>query len=229
MPKNWKPPLPHHIAEEVRALHRFAVGTRSDIARDRYGWYLNELHKAGWPLRALGDATGVTGEAIRQRIRTARPMYDIPDVIAPPQKPARESTTWVKPQPSADETRRLKTLFGRATRVNGSTAADHPDRAASVELTELINKLVGREITCYRIAKILDVTPRAIAARLERHGFRPPMPSNTQQYKGTPAFPPATHGKRGHELSGPNLRVIQSGVAAGSRGCRACENQREAT
>jgi transposase-like protein len=92
----------------------------------------------------------------------------------------------LKAQPSKEEIKRLTMLQRRATRVNGATPADHPDRKASVELTQLIDQLVSRKVSMGQIARILGVTRGAVASRLMRHGFRKAYPSITDVYKGQP-------------------------------------------
>ncbi len=203
---------------------------RAEGDRDRLDAYLRLLHLNGWTYRSLGTALGVWPQAVQQRVaRNGRHVTDLPPVPLPPaqHQPMRAPRrTRLKVRPEVAET--LRDLQTRATRVNGATPADSPDREASVQLSRALAALVEQGVTGYHLAQVLGVTPGAVYTRLARHGYASAYQSQAT-YQGHPAWTtdegrPLTHCKRGHELAGENLRTLKDG----RRVCRECDRRRGA-
>jgi hypothetical protein len=73
---------------------------------------------------------------------------------------------------------KLKRMQLTASRVNGAMPAAHPDRRVGERFSAELNRLVTEEgFTPYYLARVLQVSHRAITSRLERHHFRDPCPS----------------------------------------------------
>lgn len=65
-----------------------------------------------------------------------------------------------------------------ASRVNGALPKQHPHRQLSERYSAELNRLVVDEgYSSYYLARVLEVSHRAITSRLERHHFRDPCPS----------------------------------------------------
>lgn len=183
----------------------------------------------GWTYKALGDVIGVTRERVRQLIGDARfdPSMILPDVpIAPrrvlPKPKTPRPVLRIKPE-IAD---RLYEMWAVASKVNGGTPADAPERQISIEYTSLLASLVEQGVTIGEIARTIGIEQSGIKARLARHGYREASPSQVHhKYKGTPTGggSPREVCKWGHELSGSNLRLVST---TGAHVCRTCERRR---
>jgi hypothetical protein len=76
-------------------------------------------------------------------------------------------------------------MYAVAKTVRGGTALDDPARITSLEFTAQLNALVEQGVTVYRLAKVLGVGHSTVYARLARHGYRNPSPSQAHSaYKG---------------------------------------------
>lgn len=73
-----------------------------------------------------------------------------------------------------------------SSRVRGSTPADSEDREISKKLSALLHQLIEEQgFTAYYLSQELNVSPRAITSRLERHQHRDPCPSVAGTSSGT--------------------------------------------
>ncbi len=217
-----KKELPPATAAVLRSM-------RAEGDKDRLDAYLRLLNLNGWSYRSLSTALGLSPQAVYQRIARQRYVADLPPVPLPPVPPQsvrvpRRKRLKVRPEVAEI----LLDLQTRATRVNGATPADSPDREASVELSRTLAALVEQGVKRYHLAQVLGVTPAAVQMRLARHGYAPAYPSQQATYQGHPSWVTAqatrTHCKRGHELAGENLLPSKNG----KRICRACDRRRGA-
>lgn len=140
-------------------------------------------------LIGAGPTTDAARQAARGLERAAqhRPPRrpDLKDITIPPAS---------KPAPAMMNGRRLDpdlvtALRGQqaiAAKVNGAMRASHPHRRIGEEFTRTLAQLIDRDgYTLYYLAQELGVTHRAIASRLERHGYRPSCPSVAGTPSGT--------------------------------------------
>lgn len=83
----------------------------------------------------------------------------------------------------ADELRAMQEI---ARTVNGNTPLDDPRRTTSLEFSAALQSLIEQGVTVYRLAKVLGVRHGTVYARLARHGYRTPSPSQVgKRYRGT--------------------------------------------
>lgn len=182
---NSQAPLPEATARHLRQLYLDAQG-QSQRRVDGYIWL---LRKNGWTLRSIGDALGVTREAVRLRLLDAGPVGGLPPVELPPVPPTplpkRPQRSRLKVSPAL--ARELRAELETASTVNGATPADDPRRTVSVRLTERLAALVDQGVAIKELARALGVTHNAVKFRLGRHGHRalPPSMANAH-YLGRP-------------------------------------------
>lgn len=105
----------------------------------------------------------------------------IPPVLTPPARTHDASLT--RPQLDVLVIRELRALQRRATRVNGATPADHPDRQASVELAARMAHEVSRGVQASAIARALGISHSSVDQRLRKHGHKPRYPYQ-KPYRG---------------------------------------------
>lgn len=221
--------LPGWTASKLRSLYCDAVaaGWHSDSNALLNG-YILALRQAGWKLAAIGAALEVTREAVRLREAQATHVTRRFGVPSPPRK--LEPIKAVKPSISTADVAKMRALFVGARKVNGATPLDHPSRQDSIDLSELMAEIHLSGVSIYRIAKTLGVSHLAVRARLARHGYLAPITGlqGNARYRGirTPHHGPASHCKRGHPLSGANLRLVNGDPQL--RHCRACTSIRSA-
>lgn len=172
--------LPVDFAATLRAMHR-----RSDpllSATLRAAW------TRGWLQGELGDALGVSRQAISLRIiRTPEPtdLGALPSIPDPPPPPPPPPPKPAKPTIDAPTAERLRRMHAVAKTVNGATPADHPTREVSIAFTAELAALRCGGISGYRIAKTLGVTTGAVHLRLGRHGYGELPPSmRKHRYRG---------------------------------------------
>jgi hypothetical protein len=80
----------------------------------------------------------------------------------------------------------LRAMHAIARTVNGNTPLDDPKRQTNLEFTAALQSLIEQGVTVYRLAKVLGVGHASVYARLARHGYRAPSPSQTNRdYRGT--------------------------------------------
>lgn len=136
------------------------------------------LRMSGWPLRAIGDAVGVSRmsvhvweSAVKENPDALKRASHITDTPSLPLT-ARGSGVSVKKMPvdvPEHDRERLAELSMKAKTVRRWSAEDSPERAASRELDELVIKYVERRnVKPMLVARHAGVTRRAIMARIER-------------------------------------------------------------
>lgn len=228
--------LPDEIADELRALRATAAvaGFGDSDENIRFGAVVVALRRAGWTLASIGHPLGVTREYIRQvqaAFEAAPRTVALPDVPPRPSlhRPKPLGKRALMPHVTPETAERLINLHRLARWVNGGTPVGHPARAASEQLAELLAAEVIRGVTVAELARVLGVQHYAVRSRLARHGYMDPAPSAVgerylNRQVGGATGPRATC-KRGHEMSGDNLRITKPG---GVRVCRACERIRGA-
>lgn len=179
----------------------------------------------GWTATALGNALGVTREAVLARAASAAESkarawgVDIP---APPRKAEPEPRP-APPEVSPKIAARLRALHAEARTVNGGTPADDPRRGASVELSALLAELVAEGFAVKYLARLMGVTYGAVRFRLSRHGYKPPSPSTAKDaYKGAPTV----HVRRSECMKGHPLTAENTYSAGRYRTCRTCARAR---
>lgn len=212
------------LSGEVRKYGHKSPERRAAVRR--LSSYLLALWDAGWPQVSIAQHMGVTRQAIENRLSRVMEHADgdLPPVVAPPPPEVAAPTRTPRKDPlSSDEVKRLRLLYGRACRVNGVTPLDHPDRQASVEVTQFMAALVDRGVSCYRIGQALSITGNAVKFRLARHGYREAPPSlQSQTYRnrrtGTANLEKCL---RGHDMTGDNVAVY-TGRRGQRRVCRPC-------
>jgi hypothetical protein len=132
------------------------------------------------PIRAAAEkgdaeASKIWGSVERrvtdyERCRAVVAAADLPE---PPEVFATMDGRQLDP----DMIAKLRSMQARA-RINGAVAADDPDRKVSEQLAELLHELIDSQgFTSYYLARVMNVSPRAISSRLERHSYRDPCPS----------------------------------------------------
>jgi|GEM_PF-3157151 hypothetical protein len=213
--------LPEDFAATLRDLHAQACQPGGADASERLNALLALAREHGWTLAALARSLGVSREAVRQRASRGELRADTPAVPSPPKrptpmpKPPKRQRLKVRPEVAE----RLREMNRIARTVNGATPADHPARKVSVELSAMLNSLVEQGVSKYHLAQVLGVSHGAIIARLARHGYRAPAPSQASSlYIGAPRWKRKDKCLRGHPLSGDNLYVTPKG----QRTCREC-------
>jgi hypothetical protein len=135
------------------------------------------LRDANWPLRAIGDAIGVSRMSVHVWERTVR---DNPDALKRVEKirdiphlplTARGSGVVIKKMKidvPAHDRELLKELNDKAKTVRRWSPEDSEERVASEKLDKLVLKYRKRGVAPMTIARYAGVTRRAIMARLER-------------------------------------------------------------
>ncbi|HEX5996271.1 MAG TPA: hypothetical protein VFY84_14110 [Jiangellales bacterium] len=213
--------VPDDFAATLRAM--WADGDR------RLNALLHSANRNGWTLTALGNALGMTREAVRKRILCAEPFAstDLPEFPLPPRKPTPaprvRPALLVPPEIIAQ----LREMWEIARTVNGSAPSDDPRRRVSERFTAQLAALVDQGVTVYRLAKDLGITHGAIRFRLARHGYRTPVAAveiRNGQYKGRPP----QHWQTGpctpeRHLTGSNVGRRGNG----GRYCKACARTRD--
>jgi hypothetical protein len=186
----------------------------------------------GWTLKSLGDALGVSRQAIEHRVNRASMSagVDLPEVPLPPRKPAAVRKASRRRLLVSDElAERLRGMAELAATVNGGTPADAPERRISEELSALLHSLIKQGVTAYHLAQVLGVTVFAVTTRLGRHGYGPlPASQADTRYIGRAVYEGPKGTRRdecrlGHRMAGANLYVIPK---TGARVCRECSGRR---
>lgn len=153
------PPEEVHI---LSSLHGFSLYARCA-----------ELFRAGWTLRAIGEAfepprARSTIRSWVERAGDTAPTVALPDVQTP------ELTTpsvYVPVRPAfvpipALEKARIETLAPIARKYRSGMHPDHAASKANQSLTDLVRDLHSRDITVRQLADAAGVTYRAMAKRL---------------------------------------------------------------
>lgn len=206
---------------------------------DAYLALVKSCYAGGWTLQDIGDAAGVSRERIRQLLAFSVPAELLtvvepkPPFIKKPgytRKPSRKVKDLV---PEAD-IQKLTELWHISKRVNGGTPVGDPTREAGDEMAALAMKVLSETgVSIYSLSLALGGSPHMLQLRLARRGLVESFPSVAHVvYKNkqtdlsghrTRGNTAKSHCKRGHEMSGDNVR-FNSKDHGGSRYCRACKN-----
>jgi hypothetical protein len=159
-----KQDLPPDVAFMLREMR-----TRRD---PQFAPVLRLARDNGWTIRTLALEVGMSTEAVARRLQRAAGRV-APGVVIP----AAPRHAYVEdPRPPLDPATvsRLRALRRRATRVRGSTPANHPDREAGRQLNAELYVLNQRGYGYKMLAELLGVWDRAISQRIERaiEGYR---------------------------------------------------------
>lgn len=137
--------------------------------RRRFLIRVRALVDSGWPLRAVGEPLEAGRSTVRSwKMSAVEP--DASDLADLPPVPPRSRLRVVRLRPDVPEEDRehLIELAQQARSVNRWTPQDAPERKASQELNELLQKYARRGVPVRTLANRLGVTYRAVVARLER-------------------------------------------------------------
>lgn len=159
--------MKHHQALPESTVAAFATFSNVDQRDD----YMRFLRRAGWTLEAIGVASKLTRERVRQLTKAAysgrylSTDFDIPNPPTYPEKVSKRS-----PSPSMSVLSRLKELKPLAEQVRGKGTKF---RQEAEEYVRLIAYCVNVEkVTLYRLAQDLGVTHAGLAHRLVRYGYK---------------------------------------------------------
>lgn len=159
--------MKHHQVLPASVVEAFAQITNIDERDD----YMRFLRRAGWTLEAIGAASKLTRERVRQLTKAGYSgLYLSTDfeIPSPPTYPIKESKR--SPSPSATVLSRLKELKPFAEQVRGKGTKF---RQEAEEYVRLISYCVNVEkVTLYRLAQDLGVTHAGLAHRLVRYGYK---------------------------------------------------------
>lgn len=135
----------------------------------------------GWTLTALGEAVGVTREAIRLRVKCAQVTPDLPAIPLPPCRRNPLPAPVRRLELPAEEIARLRAMAAVARTVVGQTPPDHPSRRVSEDLSAQLAAYAKQGFSLQRLSAYLGLSPEAVRHRLGRHGYRRPCPSKASQ------------------------------------------------
>jgi len=170
-------PMRSNLSLPQEVYDNFKTITDKKVRND----YVRALREKGWTYSAISKAVGVTTEMIRNI--TSKPYnYGIPKYFLIPEVPTHaEKVVRTYTLPSEELLERLKELQPYAQLVRSSSSRY---RAEAEEYAFLINKATTEQgVTVYRLAKLLGITPSAIAFRLVRYGYRSTENGKTKAYQ----------------------------------------------
>ena len=159
---------------EVRRLQELRLNEDTRALRAR----VLALRDRDWPLRAIGDAVGVSRMSVQ--VWETRSRNDdvivqlseaLDDVPALPMDARGSGVTFkkMKPDVPVDKRDELAEAAQLAKTVRRWTADNAPERRASDKLDEMLIEYVERrKVTPMQVARHAGVTRRAVVARLER-------------------------------------------------------------
>lgn len=159
--------MKHHQVLPESAVAAFATFTNVEQRDD----FMRFLRREGWTLEAIGVASNLTRERVRQLTKEGfsglylSTDFDIPNPPTYPEKLSKRS-----PSPSISVLSRLKELKPLAEQVRGKGTKF---RQEAEEYVRLIAYCVNVEkVTLYRLAQDLGVTHAGLAHRLVRYGYK---------------------------------------------------------
>lgn len=134
--------------------------------------YMRALRDAGWTLRAISEAAGVSNSLVAYAAKHAdRPTssdeFYVPEVPRYPDKPTGPSMMPKLPDP--ETTARLRELMQHAQLVRGNSRRG---RKEAEEFTALLDRVTREGVTLYQLAKLLGTTRAALHGRLVRYGYK---------------------------------------------------------
>lgn len=174
-----------HLRPRSRALQEVPTAFAETLRRllhdrdPRLNPVLAEARRLGWSTATLAATIDREIPATGKRIERARDAEaSIEGVDIPLPEPVQTMMNGARLP--LTEIERLRAMQEVARKVNGSKLSTDPDRDVSRQLSAELDRLIREEhVTVYYLAKVLGVSNRAIASRLERHGHRVPSPSVT--------------------------------------------------
>ena len=162
--------------------HMLPADFATQLRREWYSKTVDGLILAarvkGWSLRSMGEALGVSGEAVRLRSIAADPSYaqqrmdEVPELPAKP-VPEPRPVPMNKRDLPAHIAAELRALQDIARTVNGTAREKDPRRAASVELAYRFASLLNLGYSPGKLAAAAGVTRAAVMMRVRRHGYAP--------------------------------------------------------
>lgn len=157
-------------AEEQEKLRKIRASDDLPALRQ----YVLALRLARWPLRAIGDPLDAPRSTVRMWEKAADPSGDLPDVpeCVRAQRDRGERVANLRMDVPPDDRALLRELATEARGVRAKTPNTAPARVAADKLDAIIAKYIERDVPVKRIADHMGVTPRAVAARFERHQTR---------------------------------------------------------
>jgi hypothetical protein len=170
-----RPEVPEPFAAQLRRLW--------DVNNPLLNALLVAYRDHGWSPPALAAALDRAASTGSKRIERARARPADPELAAAVAEyeipePIREYATMDGKRLEPDRITALREMQRKTSRVNGGTATGSDPRQLSQEYAAELNRLVTEEgLTPYYLARVLEVSTRAITSRLERHHFREPCPS----------------------------------------------------
>lgn len=132
------------------------------------------LRDAGWSLAAVGAPLNANRSTTRMWQTSAKPddvAASIKELGACAQAPVRRGASKVVrlfPDVPENEREELAALATQARLVRGHTPEDAPARVAAQEFEKRIRAHKERGVPVKRMAEIVGITHRAIAARIDR-------------------------------------------------------------
>lgn len=167
---------PQEVPEDAAAQLRALLGVDNVLLNALLAAYRGR----GWRTPTLAAALALNPPAVSKRIERSRARGDDPALVAEfsiPDPPKIQAMINGQ-QLDGAEIAKLKQMQLTASRVNGAMPAGHPDRRVGERFSAELNRLVTEEgFTPYYLARVLNVSHRAITSRLERHHYRDPCPS----------------------------------------------------
>lgn len=191
-------PLPQHLVDKTIELQNAVTRLRKKYSqRDPKSDYqiavlrawVGELRNCGWSLEAIGDAMGMSRQAValygEKQANIPVAAADVPLPVMPQRitkdagynskagkvvRQARRAQQLEELAVPAAEAAELRELHLLGQRCRGNTPRDAPSRLASLELSRRIFALRDRGYSIYAIAKAIGVTNAAVKFRLARLG-----------------------------------------------------------
>ena len=165
--------LPEHVAQQLRDLR--------EEDREQFLALVLALRDRRWPLRAIGEAFGVTRAAVQNWVARGKQDTEVvalSTTISAPELPlnTRGSTLKAKklvPDVPEEDRGTIRDLTEQASVVKRWTPQDSPARQAAFELENLLyHYAVQRGVPLTRLAEYAGVTRRAVAQRVDKQRTR---------------------------------------------------------
>jgi hypothetical protein len=155
----------------------------SIISRSDRNNYIKALESAGWTATAIARSAKMSTESIRLISRNWTQTEHPPATLAVPLPERKQMKVKVKPvytEPNPEMLARMKELQPLAALVRSHSPKY---REEAEEYSYLLNEAIKQGCTQYRLAKLLGVTPSAIAFRLVRYGYKATVHGETKTYQ----------------------------------------------
>lgn len=154
----------------------------SIISKSDRNNYIKALESVGWTATAISKSAKMSIENVRLISRDWAQTEHPPATLAVPLPPRKEIKVKVAPvykEPNPEMLARMKELQPLAALVRSSSPKY---REEAEEYSYLLSEAVKQGCTQYRLAKLLGVTPSAIAFRLVRYGYKATVHGETKTY-----------------------------------------------